>query len=190
VDGHPWLFPSEAQCQQCHTNAAGNSLGLEIAQLNGPLTYAATGRTANQLATLAGIGMLELTQAPAQSPAMPDPFGAAGSLGERARAWLHTNCSQCHRPGGPTGVDMDLRYSTALVDTHACDVVPVRGLGIANARRIATLQSGVNQAARSLVVHRPSLSGADAMPPLLPRTVDAAGVQLLTDWVNSLPNCN
>src|SRR5262249_11480633 len=39
VDGHPWLFPSEAQCRQCHTSAAGNSLGLEIAQLNGPLTY-------------------------------------------------------------------------------------------------------------------------------------------------------
>jgi uncharacterized repeat protein (TIGR03806 family) len=190
VDGHPWLFPSEAQCQQCHTNAAGNSLGLEIAQLNGPLSYAATGRTANQLATLAGIGMLELVQAPAQSPAMPDPFGAAGSLGMRARAYLHTNCSQCHRPGGPTSVDMDLRYTTPLAATNACDVAPIRTLGIANARRIATLASGANPAVRSLVVHRPSLDSADAMPPVLPRTVDAAGVQLLAEWVNSLANCN
>jgi uncharacterized repeat protein (TIGR03806 family) len=190
VAGQPWLFPSEAQCRQCHTNAAGNALGLEIAQLNGPLTYAATGRTANQLATLAGIGMLELTQAPAQSPAMPDPFGAAGSLDARARAYLHTNCSQCHRPGGPTSVDMDLRYGTPLAGTRACEVAPVRNLGIANARRIATLASGGNPGARSLVVHRPSLTGVDAMPPLLPRAVDAQGVQLLTDWVNSLANCN
>jgi hypothetical protein len=82
------------------------------------------------------------------------------------------------------------RYNTPLASTHACDVVPVRDLGIANARRIATLASGANPEARSLVVHRPSLDSTDAMPPLLPRTVDAAGVQLLTEWVSSLANCN
>jgi uncharacterized repeat protein (TIGR03806 family) len=190
IDGHPWLFPSEAQCQLCHTGAAGNSLGLEIAQLNGPLMSPATGRSANQLATLGGIGMLEIAQAPSQLPAMPDPFGSSGTLAQRARAYLHTNCSQCHRPGGPTSLDLDLRYSTALADTHACDVAPARDLGIANARRIATLASGINQAARSLVVQRPSRTDVDSMPPLLPRTVDAQGVQLLADWVNSLASCN
>ena len=47
-----WIYPSEAQCLQCHTNAAGRSLGLETAQLNGDLIYPTTGRTANQLTTL------------------------------------------------------------------------------------------------------------------------------------------
>ena len=34
-----WIYPSEAQCLQCHTNAAGRSLGLETAQLNSDITY-------------------------------------------------------------------------------------------------------------------------------------------------------
>ncbi len=40
IEGQVWNFPSEAQCLLCHTAAAGRSLGLEIAQLNGSLLYA------------------------------------------------------------------------------------------------------------------------------------------------------
>ena len=52
VAGQTWEFPSEAQCLQCHTAAAGRTLGLEIGQLNGHFLYPQTGRTANQLTTL------------------------------------------------------------------------------------------------------------------------------------------
>jgi uncharacterized repeat protein (TIGR03806 family) len=189
IDGQMWLFPSEAQCLLCHTDAAGKSLGLESSQLNAQFHYTATGRDANQLATLNAIGMLTpaLAQDPASLPAMPDPYGTSGTLEQRARAYLHTNCSQCHRPGGPTNVDMDLRYTTSLANTHACDVAPVNALGIANARRIAI---GSNAAGRSLVIHRMALTDSDSMPPFQPRQVDAAGVQLLGDWVSSLANCN
>jgi hypothetical protein len=189
VEGQGWLFPSEAQCLSCHTEAAGRSLGLEVAQLNGSLTYAATGRTANQLATLDAIGTLTppLAQAPAQLPALPDPFGTAGTLDQRARAYLHTNCSHCHRPGGPTSVGLDLRYNTPLNQTNACDAVPVRDLGVAGARIIAV--DGADRAGRSMLILRAAREDADSMPPLQPRVVDAAGVTLLTQWVNSLPGC-
>jgi hypothetical protein len=189
VGGQSWLFPSEAQCLVCHTAAAGRSLGLEIPQLNRPLTYAATGRTANQLHTLNSIGTLSppLSQPVAQLPAMPDPFGS-GSLSARARAYLHTNCANCHRPGGGTPVSMDLRYTTALADTNACEVVPVRDLGVGNARLIAV--GGSNPAARSLLVLRAGRTDADSMPPLQPRLVDTAGVALLTEWVNLLTRCD
>jgi glucose/arabinose dehydrogenase len=56
IAGQTWTYPSSAQCLRCHTQAAGSSLGLELAQLNGPLTYPG-GNTANQLATLEHIGM-------------------------------------------------------------------------------------------------------------------------------------
>lgn len=186
-EGQDWLYPSEAQCLLCHTAAAGRSLGPEIPQLNGPLTYSQTGRTANQLLTLNGLGMLSpsLAQPADQLPAMPNPYAGAGTLNDRARAYLHTNCSQCHRPGGPTSIDMDLRYSTPLANTHACEELPANSLGIANARRIA-----VGAPARSLIVVRPGLTDTNSMPPFQPRQVDAAGVQLLTDWVNSLASCN
>jgi hypothetical protein len=186
VAGQTWDFPSEAQCLQCHTSAAGFSLGLEIGQLNGNFGYP-TGRTANQLTTLGGIDVLTpaLTQTPDQLPVIPDPFGNA-AIGLRARAWLHTNCANCHQPGGNSQSSMDLRFSTALNVTGACDVAPVLGdLGITNARLIAP-----GSAARSVVIARVNRTGTNAMPPLARHLIDTAGVTLLTDWVNGLASCN
>jgi uncharacterized repeat protein (TIGR03806 family) len=186
VAGQTWEFPSEAQCLQCHTAAAGRSLGLEIGQLNGDFGYP-TGRTANQLTTLDSIDTLTpaLSQTPAQLPVIPDPFGSA-ALGARARAYLHTNCANCHRPSGPAPSDLDFRYTTALAATNACDITPTLGnLGITDPRIIAP-----GSAARSVTVARVNRVGADAMPPLSRHQIDTAGVQLLTDWVNGLANCN
>jgi len=184
VNGQSWDFPSEAQCLQCHTQAAGRTLGLEIGTLNGDFGYPA--RTANQLTTLNFIDTLTpaLTQTPAQLPAIPDPAGSA-ALDQRARAWLHSNCAYCHRPGGPTQASMDLRYTTALNATNTCNVAPSLGdLGIANARLIAP-----GSAATSIVVSRVNRTGSNAMPPLGRHQIDTAGVALLTQWINSLAGC-
>jgi hypothetical protein len=178
--------PERSAIPQCHTAAAGRTLGLEIGQLNGDFGYP-TGRTANQLTTLNGIDVLTpaLTQPPAQLAAIPDPFGSA-PLGDRARAWLHTNCANCHRPGGGSQSTMDLRYTTALSATASCDVAPTLGdLGIANPRLIAP-----GSAARSVVVARVNRTGTAAMPPLGRHQIDTAGVQLLTAWIDGLTTCN
>ncbi len=185
VGGQTWQFPSEAQCLQCHTAAAGRTLGLEIGTLNGDFGYPA--RTANQLTTLNTIGTLTpaLTQTPAQLPVIPDPAGGA-PVGARARAYLHANCSYCHRPGGTAPGDQDFRYTTTLAQTNTCDIAPTLGtLGITDPRRIAP-----GSAARSVVVARVNRTGADAMPPIMRHTIDTAGVTLLTTWVNGLTSCN
>jgi uncharacterized repeat protein (TIGR03806 family) len=188
INGQTWEFPSESQCLVCHTAVAGRTLGPEIGSFNGDLMYPATGRTANQLTTHNAIGTLTppLTQPASALPVIPNPFGTAGTVSERARAYLHANCSYCHQPGGPTSVNRDFRYTTSLLNTNACDVAPTTGdLGIANARRIAP-----GDAARSVVVARVNRTDANAMPPLMRHTIDTAGVQLLTDWVNGLTSCN
>jgi len=186
VAGQTWEFPSEAQCLQCHTAAAGRTLGLEIGQLNGDFGYP-TNRTANQIVTLNSIDTLTppVTQPPAQLPVIPDPFGSAAP-GARARAWLHTNCANCHQPGGGAQSSMDLRYPTSLAGTNACDVAPTNGgLGITDPRLILP-----GSASRSVVVARVNRTGADAMPPLSRHQIDTAGVQLLSNWVNGLTGCN
>lgn len=189
VGGQDWIYPSEAQCMQCHTDAAGRSLGLETRQLATNITYPQTGRDGHQLLTLNAIHTLSPPIAdPAAEIPYPNPTGTAGTLGERARAYLHTNCSQCHRPGGPTTANMDLRYSTPLGSTNACDAVPgVSDLGIADARLIAP-----GAAARSVIPARMSLrDNVNAMPPTgLGTLVDTDGVQLINDWINSLASCN
>ena len=187
VAGQTYIFPSEAQCLQCHTIAAGRSLGLENLQLAHPITYPQTGRNAHQLVTLNAINVLSPPVAnPTTLTPYPDPSGTAGTLGERARAYLHTNCAGCHRAGGPTPANLDLRYSTALNATNACDVNPQLGdLGIANARLIAA-----GDAARSVLVARMNRRDANGMPPIASAQVDAAGVTLLSNWINALTSCN
>jgi uncharacterized repeat protein (TIGR03806 family) len=187
IGSQTWIYPSEAQCMQCHTEAAGRSLGLETKQLASNITYPQTGRDANQLLTLNAIHTLSPPIAdPATEVAYPNPTGTAGTLNDRARSYLHTNCSQCHRPGGPTTANMDLRYSTPLANTNACDVAPGLGdLGIANARLIAP-----GAADRSVLSVRMSARDTtNAMPPIGTRA-DTEGVQLIRDWINSLSSCN
>ncbi|MEP7313359.1 MAG: PQQ-dependent sugar dehydrogenase [Pseudomonadota bacterium] len=188
VAGQSWTYPSEAQCLQCHTSAAGHTLGLAIDQLNGTLTYPATARSANQITTLNAIGTLSppVTQDPANLARLPDPAGTVATVAERARAYLHVNCANCHRPGGGTPDTMDLRYTTALPLTNACNAAPAAGdLGITGARLLMP-----GSAAQSLIVARMNRRTAGAMPPLASNIVDAAGVALLTSWVNSLTSCN
>jgi uncharacterized repeat protein (TIGR03806 family) len=187
VAGHQWIYPSEGQCLLCHTEAAGRSLGLETKQLAFNITYPQTNRDAHQLVTLNTIDALASPIAnPTDQVPYPNPTGTSGTLGERARAYLHTNCSQCHRPGGPTTSTMDLRYATALADTHACDVAPGLGdLGISDARLIAP-----GAATRSVLIERMSRRDAHGMPPVGSAQVDAEGAALLTNWVNSLTSCN
>jgi len=84
VGAHTWVYPSESQCTQSHTPAAGHSLGLETRQLASAITYPQTNRTANQLVTLNAINTLAPPIAnPAAETASPKPTGAADTLTER-----------------------------------------------------------------------------------------------------------
>ena len=185
-----WLYPSEANCVQCHTAVAGRSLGPETAQMNRNFTYPQTGRTANQITTLNAITTLTPAIAgdPATLPEIPDPVGASGTLAERARSYLHTNCSQCHRTGGPTPVNLDLRYTTALDATNACGVPPQAGdLGLGATARIIAPGSANNSVLVSRMNRR---NDSNQMPPVGSNQIDTAGVALLTQWINELAGCN
>jgi uncharacterized repeat protein (TIGR03806 family) len=187
VGGTQWIYPSESECLDCHTEAAGFVLGAEAAQLNGDLTYPSTGTTANQLETLSGIGFLRpaLGVDADTLAALADPADGSASLTDRARAYLHVNCASCHQPGGPTGADLDLRYDTALNATGSCDAVPQNGdLGIANARVVAP-----GAPDRSTLLARMNRRDADAMPPIGSSQVDTDGVALIRDWISGLGGC-
>ena len=105
-------YPSRSQCLSCHTDAAGRTLGLEVAQLNGDHHYPQTGLDGNQLETLEFIGMFDapLPDAPARLDALPHLDDAGASREDRARAYLHANCAMCHRPNGPGQGPEDFRY--------------------------------------------------------------------------------
>ncbi|MCS6899154.1 MAG: PQQ-dependent sugar dehydrogenase [Myxococcales bacterium] len=185
VDGQVWLYPSSAQCLRCHTEKAGRTLGLELAQLNRTASYP-SGITAHQLSTFEKIGLLAtpLSAPVEQLPRLPDPFGA-GPLQDRARSYLHTNCAFCHLPGGTGLGDADYRYSTPFSSMKVCGVAPTQGdLGVAGAQVIAPGKpelSVLSLRVRSLDIRR--------MPPLGSTVVDTQGAALLDAFIASLTSC-
>ncbi len=184
IAGLNWSYPSRAQCFACHSAAAQYSLGLETRQLNIDSFYPATGRTANELYTLNTIGMLTgNTTALSPLPAVSD---ATVPLETRALAWIHVNCSSCHRPGGIGVGTLDARFDTSFANKGICNVAPSLGdLGVSGAKLIAP-----GNHAASVVWLRMSQRGSTVgMPPLASTIVDPSGVDLLANWIDGLTGC-
>lgn len=186
VGGQPWSFPSRSECGQCHTSAAGRSLGLEIGQLNGSMLYPSTGRTANQLRTLEHVGFFASPLGdPTTLVTYPKPFEGAFSA-SKARAYLHANCASCHRPDGGAGRStIDLRFATPLSNTSTCNASPIVDNFGNNAFRI--VRPGLpNQSILSLRMHT---LDARRMPPLASSIRDTQGTSLIDTWISSLTGC-
>lgn len=186
VNGQAWTFLESADCMRCHTDSAVFALGTEISQLNRNFTYPGTGRTRNQLATLEAVGLFSaaLPASSANLAALPSPSDTTRTLTERARSYLHANCSNCHRPGGGTPASIDLRYDTALATSGAC-VAPISGdLGVPGANIITP-----GSPATSVLYLRMNTRGTNQMPPLASALVDTDGAALISSWIQSLSSC-
>lgn len=178
-----WHYPSPAECDQCHTDVAGKSLGWRSAQLNRSVDYPRG--TANQLAALDRAGYLELPAAPEDLPAWPAIADPAAPIEIRARAYLEVNCAMCHQPDGPGNAQIDLRFETPFAQTGLCDVAPGQDdLGIEDARLIAP-----GAPDRSVLLRRMQTLDAHRMPPIGSTVVDAAGVDLIRRWIEQINAC-
>lgn len=184
IDTILWQYPSPAQCLVCHTQAANFSLGLETLQLNASMNY--SGISANQLDTLAHIQLFSSVMTTTQKAQKLFPLDhPSATLAQRARSYLHSNCSGCHRPAGVSSVNLDLRFTTTLTAMNACDARPmVEDLGIENARLIAP-----GEPARSVLLARMKVRDGNQMPTLGTHLVDEAAVQVVSDWISGLTGC-
>ncbi|MFZ0826159.1 MAG: chitobiase/beta-hexosaminidase C-terminal domain-containing protein [Verrucomicrobiia bacterium] len=179
-----WNYPSPADCLTCHTPVANYVLGVNSRQLNGNLTYPATGNTDNQLRTLNRLGLLN----PAFNEAAITNFeklsaltNLTASLQERARSYLDANCAQCHQPGG-TGVTYDGRYDTPLPNQNITNYPASISLGLDNACIIKAMDPW-----RSVLLVRINTTNSDIQMPDFRTLIDTNAVQVFTDWINSLP---
>ena len=179
-----WIYPSRENCLECHTAAAGRSLGLELAQLNRTVEYS-LGRS-NQLRTFEHIGLFDEALPADPLPKLPEPTGGTGSTTERARAYLHANCSNCHRPGGTDEVTLDLRFETPLSDMLVCGVEPSKGsFGITGAKLLKPGDPDL-----SMIAFRMHTAIAGVRMPPIGRTLsDTAGGELVDAWIGALDEC-
>jgi uncharacterized repeat protein (TIGR03806 family) len=181
VGNQTWTYPSRGQCLTCHTAVANYSLGLEVAQLDSLLRYA-PGRVRNQMETLSGLGFLKDTRPPGIAP-LVDPFGDA-SIEQRARSYLHTNCSGCHRQNAGQG-PADFRASLSLKDMKICNATPLNGdVGVSGAKIFTPAEP-----TKSTISLRMRTLGPARMPQLGTVIVDEPGSKLVDDWISSVASC-
>lgn len=183
VAGQTWQFPNRAECLQCHTSAAGRSLGLETRQLDRRAIYPGN-LLADQLNTLEHIGMFA-TATVERLGALPDPGDGDLPAEPRARAYAHVNCGNCHRPGGTGRGTADFRFETAFAEMGICGVDPQEGdLGVAGAQLLVP-----GSPALSLISLRMGTLEAARMPAVGSRVVDADGVALVDGWITGIASC-
>lgn len=175
-----WAIPTHDECVACHAPAAGESLGLEIPQLNGVVTYPSSGREGHQLATLAALGMLDVD-------GLEHPDELRAYTADDARGYLASNCGNCHRPGGVGAGRLDLRGEVELRYTNLCDQEPEYGDPIEGGGGRIVVPGNPDDSI--LLWRMRSTSSLWRMPTVGSEIVDERGTALIESWIRDLESC-
>lgn len=182
-NGVRWQYPSRSACFECHTDAAGTTLGLEAAQLED----AALGSLLDLGHFDPSVASLAELRGTVRAPLVA-PFGTA-AVADRARSYLHANCSSCHRPGGPGRGDIDLRAETPFGDARLCNAQPNEGriwdVGVWDEQRIFV----PGEPTHSILYLRMNTLGIFRMPPLGTDVVHSDATALMAEWIESISAC-
>lgn len=181
-----WHYPSRSECLQCHNQNANGVLGPKTRQLNGDYTYSVTGRTDNQLRALNHIGIFDppINEENIPGYARTVPLTDEDSPVEtRVRSYIDSNCAHCHRPGGVAAM-WDGRFDTPISSQNIINGEVFSTFGIHGAKEVVP-----RSLEQSLMYLRASSTESGLkMPPLAKNLVDAKAVDLIAQWINSLPD--
>jgi hypothetical protein len=179
-----WHYPSRLECLQCHTPGVSHAPGFNTPQLNMDRNYAGT--VTNQLQALADAGYFSNAVAlTAGTPALAHATNTAATLEFRVRSYFAANCVSCHLPGGlPEQVaQWDARITTPLAAAGVVNGALIDDFGNTNAR-VVKLGSLTN----SVLYLRVASLGAAHMPPLATAMLNTQAVNLLAEWINTIPS--
>lgn len=187
-----YRVPNANQCTNCHgVKAPGDDafrnlpIGPKARFLN--RDYAYTGGNANQLAHWNAIGILTGAPLPQDAPRLPvwnDPLDGTEAL--RAKAYLEINCAHCHSATGRArATGLWLMADQPLDATYGLCKPPVAA-GSGSGGLKWDIVPG-NAAQSILVFRQNSNDPAIRMPELGRSVVHTQGVDLVTNWINSLP---
>ncbi|MDM9632839.1 hypothetical protein QU605_15295, partial [Robiginitalea sp. M39] len=186
VDGvtQTWQYPSRVECMSCHFPQNGGVLGPKTRNLNSVITYPG-GTSANQLVNLSEMGIIPevITNANVGNyMAVSAKDNLSASLEDRARSYIDVNCSSCHNPTVDNIAQFDARYTTPLELQNIIYGDVNYDLGMQNPKIVIP-----QDVANSALHYRMNSTQANVeMPPIAKDVVDAEGLQLIEEWINSL----
>ncbi|MFC3415677.1 SO2930 family diheme c-type cytochrome [Algoriphagus hitonicola] len=179
-----YLIPNKNQCKSCHNkNEKLTPIGISVAYLNTSLDEA--GQKANQLEKWTELEKLEGFMGEENHPQMVNYEDKNQSLELRARAYLDINCAHCHRAEGPASTSgLFLTYDESNLMKLGIRKTPVAaGAGAGN----FTFDILPGKAEESILLHRMNSTEVGiAMPEIGRTTVDKEGIELISNWINSI----
>jgi putative heme-binding domain-containing protein len=177
-----WHFAGRGECLQCHNPWAGYVLAFTVPQLNREHDYGTL--VSDQLHTLRHVGIVTEADKPEKPPArLANPYDAKADLNQRARAYLHANCSHCHQFGAGGTTEIDLRFDTPLEQMKTLEVRPAQGTFEIHGGQIVA----PGDPYRSVLFYRMAKLGRGRMPHIGSEIVDERGLRLIHDWIRQLP---
>jgi len=188
-------IPSVNDCRACHNRGGDAVVGFESLQISGdrdPLAIPAGQLTPGDttLEDLEREGLI--TVAPGEQPRIR----SSSAAGRWVMGFLHGNCSICHNPQGPAAnVGMNLRHTVAAlseeeepaynttVNRLTTTYILPGTTGNVDSFRIL---GGVPEKS-ALLFRMQNRGNFHAMPPLASKVSDAGAVNLVTEWIQTLP---
>ncbi len=179
-----YIVPNLDKCGSCHErDDALQVLGPFTQQLN--IQVERDGQTVDQLTWLSDQGLFDTTPNPSVLAALARPE-SQDPLADRARAYLHANCAHCHRPGGGanrSGISF-LAWEQDPYEYGVCKPPAAAGAGAGG--NDYDITPGFPD--QSIVVFRMNSTVPDIKMPELPNlVVDTFGVELISEWIASMP---
>ncbi len=178
---------SRAECTQCHNPWVGDKyasygrqsaspLGFSLAQLDRDVAGT------SQLARFERDGVIAGSTHHA-SVRLVDPYDDTADLNQRARSYLHVNCSHCHLVNAGGTATIQLGADIAPQDMRAFGARPTQGtFDIEDARIIRP-----GDPDGSVLLYRMAKLGGGRMPRLGSNEVDEKAVMLISRWIEQMP---
>ncbi len=187
-----YKVPSQTECVTCHKinpNQSGEitiPIGPKPQNLNTMYNY--RGIMQNQLTRWRNIGYINNTL-PAVNTinSTVDWRDTNYSLEQRAKSYIDMNCAHCHRDGGHCDyTPQRFNFSNTNPETFGICLTPL--FYIENAPFVI---NGGNANQSEMIVRMNTNEGNLQMPIIGRTIIHDEGVQLVRDWINSLPsNCH
>ncbi len=184
-----YKIPSQTECVTCHkinfqqTGEKPTPIGPKPQNLNTVYNYGLTQR--NQLEYWKRIGYIDSTL-----PNLNDIYSTVDwrdtskPLDLRARSYIDMNCAHCHRDGGHCDY-VPQRFNFSNTDTYTFGICLPPLFNIPDNPYVIN----AGDADHSELMYRINTTEGSEMMPIIGRTIiHEEGVQLIREYINSLPN--
>lgn len=179
-----YLIPNQNQCKNCHgNNGVIEPIGPNIPNLNKEFDYEEG--TSNQLEKWNQEGILELPNDVSSISKWPKMTEEGALLNDRARAYLASNCSSCHRRhGSAANSGLYLEYNNTDSLSSGYWKTPVAA-GDGSGGLDYVIKPG--SAEESILYYRMNSRDVDVRMPEIGRDlIHTEGVQLIKEWIDNM----